>query len=255
MYMRYDIRTGEILAQVQCSPSSLHTLKTEGTDLLEGNVSAVEYWVDGDEFKARQTLSIDAPTVPFAPSDEPVAILSGLPSGCAVRIRGTQNMRFEAVVISESDGSIEFTPTLAGRYIVQIVGQFTAPDFSFEVQPLRVVKDRYQSAVTAKKAEQLANGFIWDGHRWDADGSAQANVTSMANAVSSGMPLPDGFYWTTFDNKDVELDADGISSLSAALMTFIYATHSYARQLKDEIEAQETNEAVLSVAIDKGWPE
>jgi len=68
------------------------------------------------------------------------------------------------------------------------------------------------------------------------------------------MILPPDFYWTSYDNEDVPADAQGIKQLSAAMMTFIFATHSKARQLKDAIEALDTNEAVMNLDLASGWP-
>lgn len=253
-YLRYHTETGEILAQHQCAPENLDALRTEGTDFVEGNVTQSAFWIDGTDVAAREIISVAAPTVPLLPSKTPVELFSGLPSNCWVRIRGTENMPFEAALYRSQDGSIEFTPSLPGSYVVQLVGRYAAPEFTFEVQSLYVVMARRQAEVAAKKAERIAAGFEFMGHRWDADATAQANLTSMASAVNAGMVLPDDFYWTSYDNEDVPADAQGIRQLSAAMMSFIFATHSKARQLKEAIEALETNEAVMALDIESGWP-
>lgn len=253
-FIRYDIQTGEILAQIQCDPSNLDTLETDGTGFLEGNVDAQSYWVDEGEFKEREAVTIASPTVPTMPSESPVSVLEGLPSGAAVRVRGTNNMPCETQIVAPEGGTLSIVPNIVGRYVAQLVGRYTGPEISFEVQPVEVVKARRQDEVTAKKAEQLAGGFLWNGKRWDADAQAQQNVTSMASAVAAGMELPDGFFWTSYDNEDVKIDAAGISALSAAMMTFIFSTHAHARSLKEAIEAQDTNAAVMNVDIDSDWP-
>ena len=253
-YLRYDTDTGEILAQHQCDASNLDLLRTEGTDFIEGGASQYDFWVDDGTIKERETVEVELPLVPLMPSETPTELFSGLPADCWVRIRGTENMPYEAALFPAQGGSISFVPSLPGRYVVQLVGRYEAPEFSFEVQPLVVVKERRQAEVTAKKAEQMAGGFLFMDHRWDADPTAQANLTSMANAVNSGMILPPDFYWTSYDNEDVPADAQGIKQLSAAMMTFIFATHSKARQLKDAIEALDTNEAVMNLDLASGWP-
>lgn len=253
-YLRYDLLTGEILAQLQCSPDKLPLLATEGTGLIEGDVPVHEFWIDGETIKAREAIEVSVSSVPLMPSDTPVRVNAGLPEQCNVRVRGTANMPFEGKVLSARSGAFDFVPSLAGRYVVQVVGRYSAPEFSIEVQPLAVVKERRQADVTAKKAEQLEGGILWNGHRWDADAAAQANVSSMASAVSSGMVLPDDFFWTDYDNQDVSIDSEGIASLNAALMTFVFATHSRARQLKEAIEVQTSNEAVMGLDIAEGWP-
>lgn len=253
-YLRYHTDTGEILAQLQCDPNNLDLLRTEGTDLIEGEVSQYDFWVDEGKIEPREPVEVSVSPVPIMPSDTPTELLSDLPDGCWVRVRGTENMPFDASIYQAQGGSISFLPSLPGRYVAQLVGRYQAPEFSFEVQPLRVIQERRQAEVTARKAEQLAGGFMFKGHRWDADAAAQANLTSMAHAVSSGMVLPEDFYWTSYDNVDVPADAQGIAQLSAALMTFIFATHSKARKLKEAIDAMETNEAVMSLDIASGWP-
>ncbi len=253
-HLRYHNQTGEILAQLQSDPANIHLLATDGTGLIEGVATVQDSWVDGDAIKDREHISITAPTVPFAPGDVAVAILTGLPSGCWVRVRGTANMPFEAQVIRASRGKVMFVPSLAGRYVVQVVGRYRASDAEFEVQPLDGVKGRRQAEVTGKKAAQLSAGFIWNGHRWDADASAQANLNSMASAVGSGMDLPQGFFWTNYDNVDVPIDGAGIAALRVALMNFTFATHAHARSLKDLIEAQDSNAAVMALDLDAGWP-
>jgi len=253
-FIRYDIQTGEILAQIQCDPSNLDTLETDGTGFLEGNVDTQSYWVNEGEFKERETLAVASPIIPFMPSEAPVRVLDGLPANAAVRVRGTNNMPVDAQIIQAQGGTLSIVPSIVGRYVVQLVGRYTGPEISFEVQPVEVVKARRQDEVTAKKAEQLVGGFLWNGKRWDADAQAQQNVTSMASAVAAGMALPDGFFWTSYYNEDIEIDAAGISALSAAMMTFIFSTHAHARSLKETIGAQASNAAVMNVDIDSDWP-
>ena len=253
-FMRYDIDTGEILAQIQCGADSLNVLATDGTAFLEGDVDPQSFWVDEGEFKQREAITVQAPAIPFMPSETPVSVLNGLPADAAVRVRGTNNMPVEAQIIQAQGGSLFIVPNIVGSYVAQLVGRYAGPEISFKVQPVEVVKARRQDEVTAKKAEQLAGGFLWNGKRWDADAQAQQNVTSMASAVAAGMALPDGFFWTSYDNEDVEIDAAGISALSAAMMTFIFSTHSHARSLKETIEAQASNADVMDVDIDSGWP-
>lgn len=253
-FMRYDLQTGEILAQIQCSPSNLDAMETEGTGLLEGNVDAQSYWVDGSEFREREVVAIASALVPLMPSESPVSVLDGLPSGAAVRVRGTNNMPYATQIIEAQGGTLRIVPNVVGRFVVQLVGRHKGPDISFEVQPVEVVKARRQDEVTAKKAAQLEGGFLWNGKRWDADAQAQQNVTSMASAVAAGMELPEGFFWTSYDNEDVAIDAVGISALSAAMMTFIFLTHAYARSVKEAIEAQTTNADVMAIDIESDWP-
>lgn len=253
-FIRYDIQTGEILAQIQCGADNLNVLATDGTAFLEGNVDPQSYWVNEGEFKKRETLAVASPTVPIMPSESAVSVLEGLPANAAVRVRGTNNMPVEAQIAQAQGGSLSIVPNIVGRYVVQLVGRYAGPEISFEVQPVEVVKARRQDEVTAKKAEQLAGGFLWNGKRWDADAQAQQNVTSMASAVAAGMALPDGFFWTSYDNEDIEIDAVGISALSAAMMTFIFGTHAHARSLKETIEAQDTNADVMAVDIESDWP-
>jgi hypothetical protein len=253
-YLRYDLRTGEILATIQTDPEKIALLATEGTGLIEGNVNALEYWVDGDQVKEREAVAVPAALIPLMPSEAPQSVSDGFPIGSSVRVRGTNNMPYEAQIVRVEDGTLRFIPSLAGRYVVQFVGRYSGPEFSFEVQSLHIVRERRKAEVTAKKAEQLAGGFLWNGHRWDADAQAQQNVTSMASAIAGGMTLPAGFFWTSYDNEDVEIDGSGITALSAAMMTFIFSTHAHARSLKEAIEAQVTNESVMSVDIQSGWP-
>ncbi len=253
-FMRYDTDTGEILAQIQCSPDSLDCLATDGTAFLEGNVDPQSYWVDGSEFKEREAVTVLAPSIPLMPSDALVTVIDGLPADAAVRVRGTNNMPVAAQIVQTQGGVLSWVPNVIGSYVVQLVGRYKAADFSFEVQPLDVVKSRRQEEVTAIKATQLAGGFIWNGKRWDADAQAQANVTSMASAIAAGMELPQDFFWTSYDNEDVPIDGAGMSALSAAMMTFIFNTHSYARSLKDAIEAEVSNASVMDVDINSGWP-
>ncbi|GFM27163.1 DUF4376 domain-containing protein [Novosphingobium sp. PY1] len=253
-FIRYDIQTGEILAQIQCGADNLNVLATDGTAFLEGNVDPQSYWVDESEFKEREAVTVVSPTIPFMPSEAPVRVLDELPADAAVRVRGTNNMPVEAQIAQAQGGSLSIVPNIVGRYVAQLVGRYTGPEISFEVQPVEVVKARRQDEVTAKKAEQLAGGFLWNGKRWDADAQAQQNVTSMASAVAAGMALPDAFFWTSYHNEDVEIDGAGISALSAAMMTFIFSTHAHARSLKETIEAQASNADVMNVDIDSDWP-
>lgn len=253
-YLRYHTQTGEILATLQCDPAHLHLHETEGTALLPGNVTIQQNWISEGEIKPREQLPFSGPVIPFMPGANEIVAFNALPDDCWVRIRGTEEMPFAAIVVQAVDGVVKFVPELVGRYVAQPVGRYEALPVEFEVQPLAIVKDRQQKAVAMKKAEQLASGFIWNGRLWDADANAQTTLSSMANAVSSGMVVPDDFFWTSFDNKDVPLSGQDIKALNAAMMTFVFSTHSYARSLKEQIEAQQTNEAVMGINISVGWP-
>lgn len=253
-YLRYDLRTGEILATIQTDPDKIALLATEGTGLIEGNANALEYWVDGDQVKEREAVAVPATLMPLLPSEASQSVSDGFPIGSSVRVRGTNNMPYEAQIVRIEDGTLRFTPSLVGRYAIQFVGRYSGPEFYLEVQSLHTVQSRRQAEVTAKKAEQLAGGFLWNNYRWDADAKAQQNVTSIASAIAGGMTLPTDFFWTSYDNQDVEIDESGITSLSTAMMTFIFSTHAYSRYLKDLIEKQDSNEVVLSIDIHSGWP-
>ena len=254
-YMRFDTTTGEILAHLQAAPQNAEALVTEGTGILEGDVNAAEFWVHDGQFKPREPITINAPSIAFEPSSATVVILSNLPQGCSIHIRGTANMPFSAQVVQEVNGELRFAPPLVGTYVCRVVGRYNCPEFTFEVQPVEVIKSRRQDEVSGIKEERLLGGFLWNGHRWDADAKAQSNVTSMASAVAAGMELPQGFFWTTYDNQDIPIDASGVTALSAAMMTFIFSTHAHARQLKDTIEAQSSNSEVMALDLTSNWPE
>lgn len=139
-------------------------------------------------------------------------------------------------------------------------------DFDFDVDGKLVVfavdapsLADVQAAVVADinawrdEQEQALIVFEHGGHQWDGG----LVVRQRLQPVIALAALPEGFYWTAADNVDVPMTLTELGDLNAAHEAAIVARgwqiHARQRQMKTEVAALETVEAVRAYVV--GWPD
>lgn len=85
------------------------------------------------------------------------------------------------------------------------------------------------------------------GHRWDADPTSRARIESVL--LAGAMPLD---YWTDADNVDRPMTLEQLRALYAAIVQQGGRIHDRQRQMKTEVAALTTIEAVQAYPV--GWP-
>ena len=92
------------------------------------------------------------------------------------------------------------------------------------------------------------NGFVWQGRRFDSDQISQGRITG---AVQLAQMSPSfSISWTLADNTVMDLDADQMQAVGAALGAHVSAQHSLARQLRTQINAATTAAQLAGIH----WP-
>lgn len=86
-----------------------------------------------------------------------------------------------------------------------------------------------------------------NGHRWDADPTSRARIESVL--LAGAMPLD---YWTDASNQDQPMTLDQLRALYAAIVQQGGRIHDRQRQMKTEVAALTTIEAVQAYPV--GWP-
>lgn len=134
-----------------------------------------------------------------------------------------------------------------------------------EISPFTVTQDMLSTAREVKKQEINAwrdrqeNGsviFEFNGHAWDGGKASQSRLSLVIAAAQAGT-LPPGFFWTDADNRDVELTTEQLVQLAGAMTQAMvvegFRIHERQRQMKEEVAALDTLEAIRSYPV--GWPE
>ena len=134
-----------------------------------------------------------------------------------------------------------------------------------EISPFTVTLDMLATAREVKKQEINAwrdkqeNSsviFEFNGHAWDGGKASQSRLSPVIAAAQAGT-LPPGFFWTDADNHDVELTTEELVQLAGAMTQAMvvegFRIHERQRQMKEEVAALDTLEAIRSYPV--GWPE
>jgi hypothetical protein len=130
-----------------------------------------------------------------------------------------------------------------------IVERFFAPQFAGQewvedsVLAFSIAIEAARNAINNWKASQIVSGFDWNGHHWDSDETAKANIMAIALA---GLASPLG-YWTDAANNDVPVDAAGMQAMYAAMLQRGAEIHARQRAMKLSLETMTLEELQVFV--------
>lgn len=179
---------------------------------------------------------------------------------------GTINAEVQFEGNTHSDGTPLYLPyTAAARdpmdYGRQLYADLVAGKYG-PVTPFTVTPEMLAEAKAQKHAEISAwrdaqeNGRVsceYNGNRYDVDRESKYRLD---NVIEAG-GLPDGVKWTDADNRDVELSLDDLKALQRIMVMTMAVQggkiHERQRQMKAEVEALDTPEAVRRYR--PGWPD
>jgi hypothetical protein len=102
--------------------------------------------------------------------------------------------------------------------------------------------------INAWRDQQELTTVAHNGHRWDADPTSRARIESVL--LAGAMPLD---YWTDADNVDRPMTLEQLRALYAAIVQQGGRIHDRQRQMKAEVAALTTIDAVQAYPI--GWPD
>jgi hypothetical protein len=108
--------------------------------------------------------------------------------------------------------------------------------------------DKWGQIKAARAAEEFG-GFTLNGQVFDSDAISQSRIQGavLLATLATSAGLPYSITWTLADNTTVDLDAQGMMAVGIALGQHVSGSHSKARELRAQIEAAESKEALDSI--------
>ncbi|WP_242382887.1 DUF4376 domain-containing protein [Escherichia coli] len=125
-----------------------------------------------------------------------------------------------------------------------------------ENETAEIARERKLAEISRWRDEQENAGVIfeWQGHRWDGGKAARSRL-SPVTAVAQAGALPEGFFWTDVDNRDVRLTAEELVQLDGAMLQAMvtqgFKIHERQRQMKEEIARLGSADAIRGYVV--GW--
>jgi len=118
------------------------------------------------------------------------------------------------------------------------------------VQQLDLLQDARHSDVNRWRDDQESNSdrlVVVDNINWNADPTSRDRITS----TLQGDFIPP--FWTDADNADQSITREKLLAVHTAIVQFGFSIHARQREMKTEIKALTTIDAVNNYLI--GWPE
>ena len=125
-----------------------------------------------------------------------------------------------------------------------------------ENETAEIARERKLAEISRWRDEQENAGVIfeWHGHRWDGGKAARSRL-SPVTAVAQAGALPEGFFWTDVDNRDVRLTAEELVQLDGAMLQAMvrrgFKIHERQRQMKEAVERLTGTEEINRFVV--GW--
>lgn len=114
-----------------------------------------------------------------------------------------------------------------------------------EKEPLSVLQQRKWLQIKAAQTAQETGGFEFLGVKFDSDLASQ---TKIQGAALQAMQDPSfSVTWTLADNSTQQLNAQELVDLNKALIAHIEQTHNHAQELRAQISAATTSEAINQI--------
>lgn len=116
-------------------------------------------------------------------------------------------------------------------------------------------KQALLAAVTAKRDETETLGFPYLGKVIDSDPRSVQRINTAAQAamLASMAAQPFAVEWTCADNSTIQVDAEKMVAMPAALAAHANALHEHARTLKAAIQAAANAQELSAIDISAGW--
>lgn len=93
----------------------------------------------------------------------------------------------------------------------------------------------------------------YEGHLFDADQTAQRNISAWMTVIAAGQQPPEGFAWRGYDNVDHPADGAFIVGLGAAITLRGTLLYQAAWAKKAALNALATPEEVAAFDVTTGW--
>lgn len=157
--------------------------------------------------------------------------------------------------------TVEDTHYFDGTAFVQIpVKPSEHHHFDFEtkswIEPAGLLEDLKRQKIDAidKRRESLSIAPIeFRGAMFDADKTAQANISAWLNVINSGASVPEGFVWRDATNVDHPADAQFVRELATAMTLRGTAMYAASWAHKAAVGALNSVQDVLAYNVQANW--
>lgn len=157
--------------------------------------------------------------------------------------------------------TIEDTHYFDGTAFVQIPAKPSEyHHFDFEtkswIEPAGLLQDLKRQKIDAidKRRESLSIAPIeFRGAMFDADKTAQANISAWLNVINSGASVPEGFVWRDATNVDHPADAQFVRELATAMTLRGTAMYAASWAHKAAVGALNSVQDVLAYNVQANW--
>lgn len=122
------------------------------------------------------------------------------------------------------------------------------------VSNLAEAKESKKNAVSTLRKAHNYLPISYSSSVFDADETAQRNVSAWQTQLAAGTDLPPGFVWRDYNNVDHPADAAFINGLGTAITLRGTVLYQVAWVHKAAIDALSSIEDVLAYDITAGWP-
>lgn len=246
--IRYDIASGEILAQVAAPAPLFDQPPGPGEAMLETALDdTAGYYVSEGVVLAREEVTGAHLThsAILAGGEDTTALL-GLPDPCHVRINGEP--------VEVTGGSLALSSETPGVLHVELVGRYRAEPWTVRAYDLAEWQREIRDQINKERDTRLNGGFVFGGIQFDTDERSRSFVMAAASALGIGIPLPDDFKWTSTDDIDVPMDAETFGAFAGSMMAWGNAVHTHSRALKIALETLTEPDDLRAFDPSAGWP-
>lgn len=117
-------------------------------------------------------------------------------------------------------------------------------------------KNLRKEEVNAYRDTIINGGYTWNGHVYDSDEHACANVTSVSTAIANGIALPSNFTWRTKNNVNVQMTAQEIVAFGVSMMDWVSRVYTVSWFHKDNLDNPyfDNNIKIKNYNIALYWP-
>lgn len=130
-------------------------------------------------------------------------------------------------------------------------GRYEIAPFTATPEMLAEAREAMKTEISDWRDRQENAGFIFEfmGHRWDGGKASQARLSPV---VAVADRLPEDFFWTDADNRDVRLSPEELiqldAKMTAEMVLYGFKIHERQRRMKEEVDA------LTSLSAIRGYP-
>lgn len=173
----------------------------------------------------------------------------------------TDEVIYEQLVAIAENDDIDLISEEIWDYFNNPVPRPSADPIDF--MTLTEYKDICKENVNQYREEIINAGYHWNGHCYDSDERARANVTSVSTAIANGIVLPSNFSWRTRDNQNIPMNSQEVVAFGVAMMNWVSTVYAVSWFHKDNMDAiaadtskteQERKLILKNYNYTIGWP-